>query len=111
MAEISPPRLEWGVHEHHHITHPEAMHASLRRALRPGGRLAIIDFEPFPRMLGIPEGVPQNRAGHGMPLEVLLDELAGAGFELEHRIDDWFRFDYCAVWTRPGNGSIYSWSS
>ncbi|MEE8581730.1 MAG: class I SAM-dependent methyltransferase [Myxococcota bacterium] len=88
-------------HVHHHITHPEAMHASLRQALRPGGRLAIIDFEPFLRLLGIPEGVPENRAGHGMPLEVLLDELASAGFELEHRIDDWFRFDYCAVWTRP----------
>ncbi len=88
-------------HVHHHITHPKAMHASLRRALRPGGRLAIIDFEPFPRLFGIPKGVPENRAGHGMPLEVLVDELAGAGFELEHRIDDWFRFDYCTVWTRP----------
>ncbi len=87
-------------HVHHHITHPEEMHASLRRALRPGGRLVIIDFEPFPRLLGIPEGVPENRRGHGMPFEVLADELAGAGFELEHRIDDWFRFDYCGVWTR-----------
>ncbi len=85
-------------HVHHHITHPEEMHASLRRALRPGGRLAIIDFEPFPRLFGIPKGVPENRAGHGMPLEVLVDELAGAGFELEQRIDDWFRFDYCTVW-------------
>ncbi len=85
-------------HVHHHITHPEAMHASLHRALRPGGRLAIIDFEPFPRLFGIPRGVPENRAGHGMPLEVLVDELSGAGFELEHRIDDWFRFDYCTVW-------------
>ncbi len=85
-------------HVHHHITHPEAMHASLHRALRPGGRLAIIDFEPFPRLFGIPKGVPENRAGHGMPLEVLVDELSGAGFELEHRIDDWFRFDYCTVW-------------
>jgi SAM-dependent methyltransferase len=88
-------------HVHHHITHPAAMHASLRRALRPGGRLAIIDFEPFPRLLGIPEGVPKNRAGHGMPLNALLGELADAGFELKLRIDDWFRFDYCAVWTRP----------
>ena len=88
-------------HVHHHITYPKAMHTSLRRALRPGGRLAIIDFEPFPRLFGIPEGVPENRAGHGMPLEVLVDELADAGFELERRIDDWFRFDYCAVWTRP----------
>ena len=35
-----------------------------------------------------------------MPFEVLADELAGAGFELERRIDDWFRFDYCGVWTR-----------
>jgi ubiquinone/menaquinone biosynthesis C-methylase UbiE len=87
-------------HVYHHITHPEEMGESLRQALRPDGRLAVIDFNPPTRLLAIPGGVRENRRGHGMPIEVLIEEMSVGGFEVVHRIDDWFRLDYCVVFER-----------
>jgi ubiquinone/menaquinone biosynthesis C-methylase UbiE len=53
---------------YHHITDPVDIDHSLYLALRPGGRLAIIDFEPWqkPKEKIVP-GVPANRGGHGRP--------------------------------------------
>jgi ubiquinone/menaquinone biosynthesis C-methylase UbiE len=89
-------------HVYHHITHPAEMDESLRQALRPGGRLAVIDFSPPTRLLPLPRGVPSNRGGHGMPIEVLIEEMTTGGFDVVHRIDDWFRFDYCVVFQPRG---------
>ena len=49
----------------HHLTQPEKILASLAAALKPGGRLAVIDFPPRPNS-EVPAGVPANRAGHGV---------------------------------------------
>jgi ubiquinone/menaquinone biosynthesis C-methylase UbiE len=87
-------------HVYHHITEPQPMNASLIRALRPDGLLAVIDFNPPTRLVPSPEGVPENRRGHGMPVEILIEEMARQGFLVAQRIDDWFRFDYCVVF-RP----------
>ena len=87
-------------HVYHHITHPAAMNASLLRALRPGGFVAVIDFNPPTRLLPVPDGVPENRRAHGRPIDVLVEEMTGQGFGVAHRIEDWFRFDYCVVF-RP----------
>lgn len=84
-------------HVYHHITHPAAMNASLLRALRPGGFVAVIDFNPPTRLLPVPAGVPENRRAHGMPIDVLVDEMTAQGFDVSQRIEDWFRFDYCVV--------------
>jgi len=73
---------------YHHFTNPQAMDASLLSALRPGGRLAVIDEEPRPGST-IPEGVPQNRVGHGIPQAVLIAELKAAGFAVESVHADW----------------------
>jgi ubiquinone/menaquinone biosynthesis C-methylase UbiE len=73
---------------YHHFTNPQAMDASLLRALRPGGLLAVIDEEPRPGST-IPEGVPQNRIGHGIPQTVLVAELKNAGFEVVSVHNDW----------------------
>ena len=53
-------------HVYHHITEIAAFNKSLLASLKPGGRLAIIDFEARkPNPAEIPEGVPANRLGHG----------------------------------------------
>ena len=52
---------------YHGLTQPEAIARSPSGiALKPGGRLAVIDFPPRPNT-EVPEGVPANRLGHGVP--------------------------------------------
>ena len=60
---------------YHHFDHPEKMLASIHRALRPGGRLVIIDFD---LRKDSSEFVKQRaRAAK----EVYYREIAAAGFE------------------------------
>ena len=59
----------------HHLTQPEKILASLAAALKPGGRLAVIDFPPRPNS-EVPAGVAANRRGHGIPPEVVQSEVA-----------------------------------
>lgn len=65
---------------YHHIGDPPAMNASLFQSLKPGGRLAIIDFEPRGD-----EADPGGRASgseHGVTAETVEKELTEAGFTL-----------------------------
>ncbi len=68
-------------HVYHHIlaNSLEAFTRSLMNSLKPGGRLAIIDFVPSPGSKLFP-GVPENRGGHGIPIAVVEQELTAAGF-------------------------------
>jgi ubiquinone/menaquinone biosynthesis C-methylase UbiE len=59
---------------YHHLTEPDAIGRSLAGALKAGGRLAVIDFPPRPDSQ-VPAGVPANRRGHGVPPEVVEQEL------------------------------------
>jgi len=86
-------------HVYHHITQPQAFDSNLVRSLKPGGRLAIIDFPPG-RISGTVEGVPSNRGGHGIPKKVTVDELKAAGLEVEKTIDDWSGDDYCVLFVK-----------
>ena len=66
---------------YHHFGDPPAMNASLRESLKPGGRLAIIDFTPPPGG----EAAPGGRAAdnhHGITAPTLEAELKAAGFEV-----------------------------
>jgi precorrin-6B methylase 2 len=65
---------------YHHLTQPEAIIRSLAASLKPGGRLAVIDFPPRPNS-EIPAGVPANRRGHGVPPDVVEREV---GMTLTH---------------------------
>ena len=66
---------------YHHLTDPLDMDRSLYQAMRPGGRLAIIDFEPSQRPgEPPPPGVPANRGGHGAPKSIVTQEVTQAGF-------------------------------
>jgi predicted methyltransferase len=90
---------------YHHVTHPAETNASLHETLRPGARLAIIDFEPgwFLSTFFRVEGVPANRGGHGIPPDVVGQEVERAGFRLVERIDDWRSGQYCLVFERTSD--------
>jgi predicted methyltransferase len=64
---------------YHHFDDPAVMNASLLETLRPGGRLAILDFEP--------RDGEKRKAGaratgnqHGIARDVVVSELTAAGF-------------------------------
>jgi predicted methyltransferase len=64
---------------YHHLTRPHEFDASLLAALKPGGRLAIMDFPPDPGS-AVPAGVPSDRGGHGIPASIIVTEVTRAGF-------------------------------
>jgi SAM-dependent methyltransferase len=75
---------------YHHITAPDAFNRSLVASLKPGGRLAIIDFED--RKGGpsqVPKGVPANRGGHGIPPGIVVEELKAAGLTYIKTTEKW----------------------
>jgi ubiquinone/menaquinone biosynthesis C-methylase UbiE len=90
---------------YHHFTDPPAMRESLWRALRPGGRIAVIEVPPQSGWRPLP-GVP-DRGGHGIAAEALVAEMQGAGFELVTRHETWpaETDSYCAVFRRPPSPS------
>jgi ubiquinone/menaquinone biosynthesis C-methylase UbiE len=86
---------------YHHFTDPPAMRRSLWRALRPGGRIAVVEVPPQRGWRQL-EGVPE-RGGHGIPRDELVAEMRGAGFEVVARHDAWPAEDdsYGVVFRRP----------
>ena len=72
---------------YHHFTDPAAMRADLARALRPGGRLAVIDITPQTSWRDLPD-VPE-RGGHGLTPDQLVAEMESDGWTAVRRIDDW----------------------
>jgi SAM-dependent methyltransferase len=88
---------------YHHFSHPAEIDASLFRALKPAGLLAVIDFPPS-RALGVispVRGAPKNRHGHGIPQNILIDELTAAGFKVALVPTDWPGRGYCIVFCKP----------
>jgi SAM-dependent methyltransferase len=74
---------------YHHLSDPAATDASLFRALRPGGLLAVIDFPPPPLF---------GRGSLGVPAQEVVDELTARGFHLVRLSTDW-----------PGRGPLGSY--
>ena len=67
--------------------------------MTPGGLLAVIEEDP-PANSSPPEGVPNNRGGHGMPQKLLVEELTSAGFQFVKTVRDWPNHSYCAVFRK-----------
>jgi ubiquinone/menaquinone biosynthesis C-methylase UbiE len=84
---------------YHHLTKPAEFDANLIRSLKPGGRLAIIDFPPRAGLDPV-EGVPANRGGHGIPQKIVIDELTAAGLQVEKIVDDWPDDSYCVLFVK-----------
>jgi SAM-dependent methyltransferase len=85
---------------YHHLTQPVEFDRSLVRSLKPGARLAIIEFPPGANS-ELPAGVPKNRSGHGIPERIMVDELTSAGLQVEKTIKDWSDRDYCVIFVKP----------
>jgi ubiquinone/menaquinone biosynthesis C-methylase UbiE len=81
---------------YHHLTDPSSINASLLRALRPGGVLAVIDFPP---------PFFWSRGSLGVPAKAVIDEVTASGFEPLRLIDDWPGrgplSTYCALFRKP----------
>ena len=73
---------------YHHLTEPAEILRSMAASLKPGGRLAVIDFPPRPNT-EVPAGVPANRKGHGVPPEVVTSEATAAGFTVVSTEPKW----------------------
>ena len=61
----------------HEFTHADAMVAGLFRALKPGGRLGVIDYTA---RLGLRP--PEYMERHNLPQEILIEQVARAGLRL-----------------------------
>lgn len=72
----------------HHFTQPADFLNSVAASLKPGGRLALIDFPPRPNS-DVPAGVPANRKGHGVPMEVVVAEMTAAGLTQVTSVPKW----------------------
>lgn len=83
----------------HHFARPERNASSLLKTVRPGGRVAILDFEPKAHW-DAPSGTPE-RGGHGMPSDDLVKEMTAAGFELVRIERNWSGDLYAAVFRSP----------
>jgi SAM-dependent methyltransferase len=73
---------------YHHVIAVDPFNSSLAAALKAGGRLAIIDSVPTPGSK-LPPGVPSNRGGHGVPVEVVINEIKAAGLNHVRTIEKW----------------------
>lgn len=64
---------------YHHFGDPPAMNASLLRSLKPGGRMAVVDFVPK-NQKSAPAGSRSSGDSHGVTAATVIEELKAAGF-------------------------------
>jgi ubiquinone/menaquinone biosynthesis C-methylase UbiE len=84
---------------YHHLTKPAEFDVALIRSLKPGGRLAIIEFPPRSGLDPV-DGVPANRGGHGIPKELAIEELTAAGFRIKTTVNFWPQGDYLLLFEK-----------
>jgi predicted methyltransferase len=93
------PRLPIGCCEavlvravYHEFADRHLLLSSLHKNLKPGGRVALIDFD---------EGTPEHASGHGIARGTVVAEVKAAGFELSKVEPHWFGNAYCVLFRQP----------
>ena len=71
------------LNSYHEFTNYRAMLAAIKRALRPGGRLVLVDNDGF----GTEQSRDWQASHHGLDPRFVDDELKAAGFEIVDRQD------------------------
>ncbi|HEY1186103.1 MAG TPA: hypothetical protein VGE74_00540, partial [Gemmata sp.] len=84
---------------YHHFEFPERTLLSLHRAVKPGGRVVVIDFHRVPGKSSA-WALKHVRAGQ----EVFVKEIVSAGFEKADEVKDLLKDDYFDVFTKPAAG-------
>ena len=77
---------------YHEFADRHQLLSSLRRNLKPGGLVALIDFD---------EGTPEHASGHGIARSTVVAEVKAAGFELARVEPRWFGNAYCVLFRQP----------
>ena len=85
---------------YHHFENPVSINRSLYQSLKPGGRLAIIDFRPDSAESANPTR-RSDGAQHGVTPATVVCELREAGFELVAMEDGTRRTGFMVVMRRP----------
>lgn len=80
---------------YHHFEFPHRTLASLHRAIKPGGRLIVIDFKRIP---GVSSDWTMNHVRAGQ--EVVEKEIAAAGFTKSEEVKDLLKDNYFVIFTR-----------
>jgi ubiquinone/menaquinone biosynthesis C-methylase UbiE len=65
----------------HHLDDQPGFARAIARAVRPGGRVAVIDFPPGSLWF--------HGADHGVTPDAVIAAFAAAGLEVAQRTDDW----------------------
>jgi 2-polyprenyl-3-methyl-5-hydroxy-6-metoxy-1,4-benzoquinol methylase len=78
---------------YHHVTDPVAFARALRKAVRDGGALVVVDFETGALWFhgGRPDDAAARRPGHGVSRAAAIKEITAAGFVVEKEFPDWSR--------------------
>ena len=82
---------------YHHFEQVAATLASIRRALKPGGRFIVVDFERIPGV------TPQSTLDHVRAgKETVIEEVLAAGFKLREEVKSLgLKTNYYLVFERP----------
>jgi ubiquinone/menaquinone biosynthesis C-methylase UbiE len=87
---------------YHHFENPVLINRSMYQSLKPGGRLAIIDFRPDSAESADPTR-RSDGAQHGVTPATVVCELREAGFELVAMEDGTRRTGFMVVMRRPSS--------
>jgi ubiquinone/menaquinone biosynthesis C-methylase UbiE/intracellular sulfur oxidation DsrE/DsrF family protein len=80
---------------YHHFEFPHRTLASLHRAIKPGGKLVVVDFK---RVEGVSSAWTLNHVRAGQ--ETVEKEIAAAGFKKADEVKDLLKDNYLVVFTR-----------